>query len=370
MPPVDALATYAKELCDLGVASGLHRVGIAPAAPLSRARQALHDRSERGLSDTMQFTYRNPERSTTPSMSVEGARSIIVGARSYFADLPSITDPDVVNARVARYAWTDHYAPLRDALRVVVKKLRKDGHRAVLFADDNSIVDREVAWLAGLGWYGKNANLLLTGAGSWFVLGSIITTAILPTSQPVDDGCGSCRRCIDACPTGAIVEPGVIDARLCLAWVIQKPGTVPVELREAIGDRIYGCDDCQDACPPSMRLAHKQDVAVDAQPVVDVLALLDMSDQQIVDHYGRWYMHNREVRWVRRNALIVLGNAAPVGSSAAVIGRYLVDDDPYLRAHAVWAAGRLGLHELLPRHDSDPIVAAELSAVPAVRGQH
>ena len=373
MPPADShVASYAQELRDLGIRAGLHRVGIAPADPLLRARDALVDRAQRGLSDTMQFTYRNPVRSTTPTMSVEGARSVIVGARSYYADLPSVTDPDAVNARVARYAWTDHYAPLRDALRVVVKRLRKDGHRAVLFADDNSMVDREVAWLAGLGWFGKNANLLLAGAGSWFVLGSIVTTAELPVDQPVGDGCGTCRRCLDACPTGAIVEPGVIDARLCLAWVMQKPGLVPVEMRAAVADRIYGCDDCQDACPPTMRLAKRQELAHDAQPFVDVSALLCMSDDEVVDAYGRWYMHNREVRWVRRNALIVLGNVAPLGEGAhvGIVERYLADSDPYLRAHAVWAAGRLGLHRLLPADDSDPMVNHELATVPGVRGQH
>ena len=318
----------------------------------------------------MQFTYRNPVRSTTPSMSVEGARSIIVGARSYYAELPSVTDPGAITARVARYAWSDHYAPLRDALRVMVKRLRKDGHRAVLFADDNSLVDREVAWLAGLGWFGKNANVLLSGAGSWFVLGSVVTTAELPVDQPVGDGCGTCHRCIDACPTGAIVEPGVVDARRCLAWVMQKPGLVPLEMREAVGDRIYGCDDCQDACPPTMRLALATDIAPDAQPLVDVVALLAMSDAEVVGAYGRWYMHNREVRWVRRNALVVLGNVGRVGSHVDTIERYLADPDPFLRAHAVWAAGRLGLHRLLASTDSDPMVVHELTTVPAARGQH
>jgi epoxyqueuosine reductase len=369
--PVDSpSSSYARELCHLGREAGLHRVGIAPADPLLRARDALVDRAQRGLADTMQFTYRNPVRSTTPTTSVEGARSIIVGARSYYADLPSVIDPDAVNARVARYAWVDHYKPLRDALRVVVKRLRKDGHKAVLFADDNSLVDREVAWLAGLGWFGKNANLLLEGVGSWFVLGSVVTTAVLPVDTPVPDGCGACHRCLDACPTGAIVEPGVIDARKCLAWVMQKPGLVPVEMREAIGDRIYGCDDCQDVCPPTMRLALKQEIATGAQPVVDVVALLAMSDAEVVDAYGRWYMHNREVRWVRRNALIVLGNIGRVGSHVETIERYLADPDPHLRAHAVWAAGRLGLHRLLPASDDDPTVNHELAMVPATRGQH
>jgi len=377
---LDPERQYAQQLTELGLHAGLHRVGIASAAPLTSALVALRSRKEHGHSDTMQFTFRNPVRSTTPQMAVPGARSIIVGARSYFADvalqhLPNDSDnpsENTVLGDVARYAWSDHYRPLRDALRVVVKKLRKDGHRAVLFADDNSVVDREVAYRAGLGWYGKNANLLLSGTGSWFVLGSIITTAVLPPGEPVADGCGSCRRCIDACPTGAIVEPGVIDARRCLAWVMQKPGVVPLEFRQAIGSRIYGCDDCQDACPPTMRLAQREPLASDAQMSVDVITLLSMTDSEIENNYGRWYIHNREVRWVRRNALIVLGNCASLSNALAhtTVIRYLSDSDPYLRAHATWAAARLSLGHYLNHSDPDSLVQNELARLPEPRRQH
>ena len=366
---------YAEQLRELGLAAGLHRFGVAPAEPLLRARGALNDRISRGLNDSMQFTFRNPIRSTTPTMSVAGARSIIVGARSYFSDVEPLDiqqrgdKSNVVFADVARYAWADHYKPLRESLKVVVKKLRKDGHKAVMFADDNAIVDREAAYLAGLGWYGKNANLLIDGAGSWFVLGSIITTAELPAAVPVADGCGSCRRCINECPTGAIIEPGVIDARLCLAWVIQKPGIIPLQFREAIGSRIYGCDDCQDSCPPSMRLAQKEPVSSEAQMSVDVLALLSMTDDEVINNYGRWYIHNREVRWVRRNALVVLGNCATANNALAqlTIARYLADPDPHLRVHAIWASRRLGMSVDSMTNDPDPMVQHELSLFTAPR---
>ena len=164
------------------------------------------------------------------------------------------------HARVGRYAWIDHYAPLRAGLRAVAKSIRRADERAVAFADDNSMVDRAIAHRAGLGWFGKNANLLLPGVGSWFVLGSIVTTAAYePTAAAVADGCGTCTRCIDGCPTGAIIAPGMIDAGRCLSWILQKPGTIPLEWREPIGDRIYGCDDCQDVCPISVRLGPTRD---------------------------------------------------------------------------------------------------------------
>jgi epoxyqueuosine reductase len=181
----------------------------------------------------------------------------------------------------------------------------------VVFADDNSIVDREVALPAGLGWFGKNANIMLPGAGSYFVLGA---SSRRPTIRPPSPSptVAHRRRCIDGCPTGAIVAPGVVDANRCLAWLGQKPGTFPIEFREALGDRLYGCDDCQEVCPPTQRLGahHLVDLVGDEppQPWVDVLDLLDATDDELIERHGRWYPADRDPIWWRRNALIVLGN--------------------------------------------------------------
>ena len=335
--------------------AGADRVGVTSAAPLTRAKAALEARVAAGFADDMQFTFRNPDRSTTPTMSVPGARSIIVAARSYWSDgQHDAATGDRIDARVARYAWRDHYEPLRDALRVAARRLKRDGHRATVFADDNSVVDREVAWRAGLGWYGKNANLLLEGLGSWFVLGCVVTTAELEvTEREVPDGCGSCRRCIDACPTGAIVAPGVVDARKCLAWLIQKPGTFDPAHRAALGTRIYGCDDCQEVCPPSRRGAIDRSHP-DERATVDALELLTVRDDAVLGLVGSWYVADRNPRWVRRNALIVLGNSGVVNDDVvSVLARYLHGDDPLLREHAQWAARRLGIaagvtEDLLP----------------------
>jgi epoxyqueuosine reductase len=230
----------------------------------------------------------------------------------------------------------------------MARRLRTSGHRAVAFADDNSIVDREVAHQAGLGWFGKNANVLLPGAGSWFVLGCVITTAAYPVAEaPVADGCGSCHRCVDACPTGAIVAPGVIDANRCLAWVLQRRGSIPVELRRAVGDRLYGCDDCQEACPPTVHLGrrHRRPLAAGAQPWVDALELLAADDETILERHGRWYIADRDPRWLRRNALVIIGNTADPCDEAviAVLARYLRSGDEVLAEHARWAADQLGL---------------------------
>ena len=344
----DPLPTW-DELVELAESHGIERLGVAPAGVLERARHALHERKEAGLHAGMGFTYRNPDRSTDPSRAVANPRSIIVAARPYRAvDEPA--KPAGAQARIGRYAWVDHYEPLRTGLREIVRRIRRADHRAVAFADDNSIVDREVAYLGGLGWFGKNANILLPGAGSFFVLGSVITTAEYPVSEPVADGCGTCRRCLDGCPTGAIVAPGVVDANRCLAWLVQQPGTFPVEHREALGDRLYGCDDCQEVCPPSARLGdqHRIDLSVRSadEPVqawVDVLELLESSDEQLIERHGRWYLANRDPVWWRRNALIVLGNTGDPADAQTrrVLDRYRADPDPMLREHADWAAQRL-----------------------------
>jgi epoxyqueuosine reductase len=349
-PPLPATdAEYVAALTALVQPFGITHTGVAAADVLQRARKALHHRIDAGLTDGMQFTFKNPERSTDPQQAVQGAQSVFVAARPYL--LPDEPSPEGLHARVGRYAWLDHYAPLREALWAVARRLRTDGFKAVAYADDNSIVDREVAHRAGIGWFGKNANLLLPGAGSWFVLGCVVTTAPLPTAAaPVDDGCGTCQRCLDGCPTGAILEPGVIDAGRCLAWVLQKPGIIPEHLRAAVGDRIYGCDDCQSVCPPTVRLGPRVPAPAPASQEavrawVPVLALLEGSDADVLRHWGRWYLADRNPRWARRNALVVLGNIGDAADAGVqrVLADYRAHADPVLRVHAVWASERLGL---------------------------
>ncbi len=256
-----------------------------------------------------------------------------------------------------------------------------------MVVDQNHLVDRPVAHRAGLGWYGKSGLLLLPAAGSWFVLGSVVTDAPLaPTADgPVADGCGSCTRCLTDCPTGAIVAPGVVDARRCLAWIVQAPGDIPREHRAAMGDRIYGCDECQDVCPPNrveLRRTRRgpvrpaddgsdaavgvDDVPAGEGPWVDLLDLLAVDDATLVARHGRWYIAGRDPRWLRRNALVALGNVGDPADErvAAALRAALAGDDAMLAAHAAWAARRLGRPDLLDAlpPTTSPEVRAELDA--------
>jgi epoxyqueuosine reductase len=323
-----------------GREAGLDAVGVAPARPFTRARAAL-----------------------------EGARSIVVGARSYGGGSRR-TAGARPTATVARYAQRDHYRLLAEGLEAVATHLKDAGWKARVIADDNSLVDREAAYRAGLGWYGKSANILLPERGSWFVLGSVVTNAPLtPSRGPVEDGCGSCHRCIESCPTGAIVEPGVVDARRCLAWLLQAPGVFPVEARAALGDRLYGCDECQEVCPPNLVVDRRASAGVAAGDVeadrgVDLIDLLAATDDELLARHGRWYIPDRDLRYVRRNALVVLGNVGDGRDPEveATLRRFLTDPDELLRAHACWACVQLGRADLLALVDGDEsaLVLAEL----------
>ena len=374
-------ATYADEVCAVGRAAGLDRVGIASAEPFAETRRILDQRKAAGLAGSMQFTYRNPARSTDPAATLPGVASLVVGARRYDRAVPPIDPTDRPIARVARYATHDHYADLRHGLEAMVRRLLDDGFTARVVLDDNALVDRAAAHRAGLGWYGKNANVLVPGIGSWVVLGSVLTDAPLPAATLVEpDGCGPCRRCLDHCPTGAIVAPGVVDARRCLAWLVQADGVFPAEHRVALGDRLYGCDDCQEVCPPSRRAADELSIEVGPAAIspsveighqVDVLDLLAATDDTLMARFGRWYIPKREPRYLRRNALVVLGNTASLAAPGvgSALERALADADPMVRAHAVWAARRLGLDPLPAAivTDADPMVRAELDRSVLVR---
>jgi epoxyqueuosine reductase len=384
-------ASLSERVLRAGRDAGLAEVGICGAEPFDDTRRILEERRAEGLHGGMQFTYRNPARSTDPSVTLSGAASLVVGALHYAQSPPP--RPAGAAGRVARYATADHYDRLRVALDAAADVLRAEGHRAVVVADQNNLVDRAVAVRAGLGWSGKSSNVLLVGRGSWFVLGSVVTDAVLaPSGGPVADGCGACSRCIQGCPTQAIVAPGVVDARRCLAWHLQVEGPFPHEFREALGDRIYGCDECQEVCPPARRdearstlddhahdhdhddIAHATvlgdtvlgDAAGDGaadEPAdgpadpgagapgswVELDWILTATDDELMDRLGRWYVPRRDPRYLRRNALVAYGNSAEPDDASVghLLGAFLSGVDEMLAAHAAWAALRLGRDDLL-----------------------
>lgn len=377
--------------------AGAVAVGVCGVEVLGEARDAIRRRRSAGLHDGMAFTYRNPERSTDPRRALPSAQCAVVAAFPYPTGRSEPSGALV--AEVSRYAAQDTYGALRAALGAGAEVLRARGHRAVVLADDNALVDRSLAVRAGLGWLGKNTNLLVPGAGSWVVIGSILTDMVLDPGaglevhtdprRAVDRGCGSCTRCMTACPTGALVAPGVMDSSRCLSWLLQRTGEFPRRFRVALGTRIYGCDSCQEVCPPSSASVSLQSVSLhagslqsggvhsaaaaaradgQASPPGDRVAiedLLTLPDEELLERFGAWYIPRRDPRYLRRNALVVLGNAAAEldpsseasqhgdshASAMAVVSRllrdYLADEDPLLVHHAAWAVRRAGVDDLL-----------------------
>ena len=336
-PSDSAIADLSAELHRLLADLGCDRVGIASAEPFEEARRSIEAAKSSGRHAGMHFTFGQPYRSTSVGASFPWAESLLVAGRSYVpaAGTPGPAQPN--HGRVARFATDDHYAPLRSALEAAAERLRALGHRASVVVDDNRLVDRAAAVRAGVGWWGKNAMVLAPRVGPWMLLGSVVTDAQLEPTAPMVRDCGTCDACLPACPTGALVAPGVLDARLCIAYLLQSPDWIPRELRAAIGDRIYGCDDCLDACPPGRKL---EATALDA-PRLEVRGLLELSDDELLDRFAAFYIPRRRAEYLRRNFLIALGNSGD-GRAVPVVARHVAHDDPMVRAHSAWALGRLG----------------------------
>lgn len=338
-------------------------VGVCSVAPFDRARADIVDAVASGRSASLTFTFSDPVRSTDVTTSIPWAVSLVVAAHGYLPAAGSPGEGSPGTGRIARFAEDDHYRPLRSGLAGIARVLHLAGHRAEVLVDDNRLVDRAAAERAGVGWWGKNTMLLVPGAGPWVLLGSVATDAVLPVSEPMRRSCGTCSACLPACPTGALIAPGVLDARRCLARWAQAPGWIPGEFREPMGDRLYGCDDCLEACPPGERALS---AATRHAGRVDVLEILALDDAELRRRFDRFYVPRNEMRFLRRNALVVLGNSGD-RSLVPAVGRLAADPDPMLRGHAAWALGRLGgedaqaiLQSLLG--DPEPAVAGEAAA--------
>jgi epoxyqueuosine reductase len=325
------------ELSRLAAELGLDAVGAAPAEPYEETERHIRERRARGLFARMRFTMAQPEVSCHPESLLPGARSVVSAALSYYAPGP---EPKPHEGRLPRYTWSDRYAELREKLEQLGERL---GGSFRVLVDENQHVDREGAARAGVGFYGKNTLLITPRHGSWVVLGTVVTTAEIERSAPLDLDCGSCTRCIDACPTGALDDPGVLDSTKCLSYWSQAPGAVPAEYRADMGAYVYGCDICQDVCPWNRGTEKRRSgstVPEDAEPVVSLVDWLEAEDDDLRRRYDRLYFPRNDPRYLRRNALIAAGNSGEAELAPAV-ARWSESDDELLRDHAEWALERL-----------------------------
>ena len=233
----------AAELDRLSRELGIDVIGAAPAVAYEGTERHIRERRAAGLFADMRFTTAKPEVSCHPERLLPSARTVVSAALCYYAPGP---EPAPGEGRLPRYTWTDAYAELRAKLDELGRRI---GGRYLVLVDANEHVDREGAARAGVGFYGKNTMLITQRHGSWVVLGTLVTEAEIGTTPPLDLDCGDCRLCIDACPTGALDTPGVLDSTKCLSYWTQAPRAIPESYREEIQDQVYGCDICQDVCP-------------------------------------------------------------------------------------------------------------------------
>lgn len=326
----------ADELARLADELGLDAVGAAAVSPYEETERHIRERRAQGLFADMRFTMARPEESCHPETLLDGARTVVSAALCYWADGE---EPPPGHGRLPRYTWWDAYAELRGLLDELGRRL---GGEYRVFVDANQHVDREAAARSGVGFYGKNTMLITRRFGSWVVLGTLITTAELEPTPPLDADCGSCTLCIDACPTGALDEPGVLDATRCLSYWTQSADPFPEEYREALGDQVYGCDICQDVCPWNRGVEKRragEPLPGEAEPVVSLLDWLEAPADELRTRYDRLYFPRNDARYLRRNALVAAGNSGDP-SLAEAVDRYRDDPDEMVREHALWAARR------------------------------
>ncbi len=297
----------AAELARLGEELGLDAIGAAPAEPYTETERHIRERRARGLFADMRFTMAKPEVSCHPQSLLPGARTVVSAALCYWAPEPPL-EPD--QGRLARYTWSDAYVVLRTRLAELGERL---GGAYRVLVDENDHVDREAAARAGVGFYGKNTMLITRRHGSWVVLGTLVTDVELEPSPPLALDCGSCTLCIEACPTGALDEPGALDANMCLSYVTQSARPIPDEFRVELGAMVYGCDICQDACPWNRGVEKRraeEPLPADAEPHVSLVEWLEADAAELRARYPRLYVPRQDGSYLQRNALVALGNLA------------------------------------------------------------
>jgi len=328
----------AAELTRVAEELGLAVVGAAPAEPYEATERHIRERRERGLFADMRFTMARPEVSCHPERLLDGdARTVVSAALCYYAPRP---ERPPGHGLLPRYTWSDAYDELRRRLGELGRRL---GGRYVVLVDDNNHVDREAAVRSGVAFYGKNTMAITRRHGSWVVLGTLVTEADVEATPPLDADCGACRLCIDACPTGALDEPGVLDSTRCLSYWTQAPAPIPDAYRAELGETVYGCDVCQDVCPWNRGVERRRadaQVPDGAAPSISLRDWLERDGGELVADLDRMYVPRNDPRWLRRNALVVAGNVGDPDLRPSV-ERYVDDPDPMLRDAAEWALARL-----------------------------
>jgi epoxyqueuosine reductase len=280
-----------------------------------------------------------------PQSVLSGARSVIVCAVNYNTNHPT-TSVDPERAWISRYAWGDDYhETLQDKLRELARWIESNAPvRTRTYVDTGPLTERVYAKYAGIGWFGKNTCIINQQVGSWLFLGCILTDLELPPDSPPPDRCGSCTRCLDACPTKAFVAPYVLDSRKCISYTtIELRGEIPSQDRAGIGHHLFGCDICQDVCPWNRRAPVSQEAAFQPRPELlwpELETLLALTQDDWTRAIRATPLKRAKVRGLLRNLMVVAGNSG-LHRLIPHLQRFLSHDDQNVRSHAQWAIRKL-----------------------------
>ncbi|MGI2296206.1 tRNA epoxyqueuosine(34) reductase QueG [Paenibacillus sp. GXUN7292] len=330
---------------------GIDQIGVASAAPFTVLKERLLRHRELGRESG--FEEPDLDKRTDPSLLFDKPQSIIAIAIAYPSKLPDPpkSEPGARRGIMARSAWGDDYhTVLRDRLAKLEQWLRErvPDVRVESMVDTGALSDRAVAERAGIGWSAKNCAIISPELGSWIYLGEMITNLPLPPDVPITEGCGTCTKCIDACPTGALVGPGQLDSKRCVSFVTQTKGMVSDELMRKIGNRLYGCDTCQIVCPINRHKnwTHQPELQPDVELAKPLLVpLLTIGNREFKEKYGSTSSAWRGKKPIQRNAVIGLGNFKEASAVPDLIRVLEQDSRPVLRGTAAWSLGRIGGEE-------------------------
>jgi epoxyqueuosine reductase len=336
---------------------GFDLVRFTSGAAFPDTREVLEERIDEGLlSGLAWFTKERAAVAGDPSRLMPGVRTIVSLGLSYLSEWePQPPEPGNPRGRVARYAWgLDYHEVFKGKLWALHAFVQEELGRPVearALVDTARIVDRAVAQRAGLGWYGKNTNLLNRERGSWILLGELLLDVDLPPDEAVKTHCGACTACMPACPTGALIAPGVLDNNRCISYLtIELRGPIPREMRPLMGDWVFGCDICQEVCPVNRKAApgnHPEFAPkMGIGPGPSLIELLEMTEEEFRERFRHSPVKRAKWAGMRRNAAVALGNIGDRAAVSALI-QALNGESALVRGHAAWALGRLGGDEAL-----------------------
>ena len=329
---------------------GFELVGILPVEPsqtVDRYEQWLKD----GHAGEMDYLEKHLPLKRDPRQILPEAQSIVALAINYYTlDPPKSLAEDPSRGQISRYAWgTDYHRLIRlklDRLATFIQKAAEEKVKTRVYVDTAPVLEREYAERAGIGWIAKNTNVIHWRAGSWFFLGGILVSIKLDTDVPLLRGsCGTCTRCIEACPTDAILAPNILDSRLCISYLtIELKGSIPHKLRPQMDNLIFGCDICQEVCPWNSKAVPTEERGFYPRKgnlAPTLLSLINMTQEQFSRRFRNSPIKRAKRRGFLRNVAVALGNWKNRAAVPA-LKQALNDDEPLVRGHAAWALGQIG----------------------------